>query len=1156
MSKQLRQVLKNLSDTNAARVAVGLDSSKSQMFIQQQLDSISKNLQINVGTVKLDTSSIKQQQNIINQQLKSGINTTGLNVKVPFQFDLSDANAVKAEINKIVADITNNKGQLVKYKINVDDNGQATKALLTYRNELNEVTNATLKLKSVGKWYDANGMEHNIVKWSEGQKTLSQNIEATTKANHRQTESDNQVIRKKEELIAKMKLLNTQAEKAGISLNSDNQNKFNDLSIKASTVDDIKQLETYFRLARTEYQTFNAEISKGTHASSLEAMKNNLETLPQDIALIEAKFNSIKVPDNVKTQIEELKSSMESINTISDPQEKIAKYNEIVTSLKNLQKQYQVTVQEQRNLSADTSTMQGASALTNKIVIWMGQNRQAAAQYDSELKQIISDLQNCNNKADFSKLQRQFSNIALQVKSSGSLYTGFFNGLKSGIKDAFENILRYQLAYKVIDQVISGFKSMVNAVADLDKKLTEFNKVADLTSDKLLEFSDRAFDAADEVGRTGSDMIEAATEFKRAGYSLEDSLDMGKSALLMTNVADGITQTSDAASTLIAVLKGFNINESDIMTIVDKMNSVSNQSPVGFDNLADGLERVSGTMNQAGNSIDETIGLLTGGYAQLRNMEKVSTGLITISQRLRAIDEDGDEIDGLSAELSESFGKIGVAIEDSNGDLRSTYDILSDYAKIYPQLTSEQKQYYAELASGKRQVNVFNAIVQQIADVDKAIEQSKDSLGSAANENEIYRQSVEGLRNELKNEFQSVSKKVINSDWIKDVLSGATDLLKVFENIIEQDTIVGSSIGVLAEGFKDLSKSLKDITGNDGVAKLIKLFITYKTITKGVDIFNLVKGKKDNFVTTLKELDNKGYGFETKNKVRIILLDILNKAIVNEYLCKNPVKGISVKRDEEKDIKVLSVEEQSIFFDCCKGTFYDNLYVVAVTTGMRIGELAGLKWSDIDWNKKVINVKRTLVYQKYDDDIQKEFHIEQPKTKTSKRSIPINKQCEMALKRQYVQKMVITSKAPKSKTPRDEFKEFLFTTKFNTPLNSQTVCDSIKKIVDEINLTRDTLDEMETFSPHCFRHTFATRCFEAGIQPKTVQSYLGHATLQMTMDLYTKVMPSYMVNEMDKFSELYDNIENENDNITEKHYNESVEKNSKIVTFIGDSLVV
>ena len=103
-------------------------------------------------------------------------------MKIPFQFDLSDAKAVKSQINKIVAEITNNKGQLVKYKINVDDSGKATKALLTYKNELNEVTQATLKLKEVGKWYDSNGMEHSIVQWQQGQKVLSQNIESTIKA--------------------------------------------------------------------------------------------------------------------------------------------------------------------------------------------------------------------------------------------------------------------------------------------------------------------------------------------------------------------------------------------------------------------------------------------------------------------------------------------------------------------------------------------------------------------------------------------------------------------------------------------------------------------------------------------------------------------------------------------------------------------------------------------------------------------------------------------------------------------------------------------------------------------------------------------------------------------------------------------------------------
>lgn len=714
MSNQLKQIAKNLSDSNTIRMTGGLDATKSQNLIQQQLNNISKNLKIDVGTVNIDTSAIKQQQNAINQQMKSGINATG--VKIPFQFDLSDANAVKAEINKIVADITNNKGQLVKYKINVDDNGQATKALLTYRSELNEVTNATLKLQSVGKWYDANGVEHSIVKWSEGQKSLSQNIEATVKANQRQMESDNQVIRKKQELIAQMKLLNTQAEKAGISLNSDNQKAFNDLSINASTLDDIKQLESYLRLARTEYQTFNAEIAKGTLASSLEAMKNTLATMPQEIALIEAKFNSIKMPDNVKTQIEELRTSMGSINSISDPQEKIAKYNEMVASLKSLQKEYQVASQEQKNLNADMATMQGASTLTNRIISWMGQNREAAAQYDSELKQIVANLQNCCNKTDLTRLQQQFRGIQAQVKATDSVSTGFFGNLKMQLGEAISNMMRYQLAYEIIQKTTDALKAMIQSVSDLDKNLTEFNKVADLSYDSLSNFSDRAYEAADKIGRTGSDMIEASTEFKRAGYDLNNSLEMGNAALVMTNVADGITQTSDAASTLISVLKGFNVSESDIMSIVDKMNSVSNQSPVGFDNLADGLERVSGTMNQAGNSIDQTIGLLTGGFAQLRNMEKVSSGLITISQRLRAVDEDGQKIDGFSAKLGKAFDKIGVSIEDSNGNLRSTYDILSDYAKVYPQLTSEQQQYYAELSSGKRQVNVFNAIIQQMSD--------------------------------------------------------------------------------------------------------------------------------------------------------------------------------------------------------------------------------------------------------------------------------------------------------------------------------------------------------------------------------------------------------------------------------------------------------
>lgn len=222
---------------------------------------------------------------------------------------------------------------------------------------------------------------------------------------------------------------------------------------------------------------------------------------------------------------------------------------------------------------------------------------------------------------------------------------------------------------------------------------------------------------------------------------------------------------------------------------------------------------------------------------------------------------------------------------------------------------------------------------------------------------------------------------------------------------------------------------------------------------------------------------------------------------------------------------------------------------------MRIGELAALKWEDIDWDHMVINVRKTLVYQQYEGDAKKDFHFEDPKTNTSTRKIPINRQCELALKKQFMQKRAVASKQPITKTVREDCADLLFTTRFNTPLNSQIVCDAINKIIEEINLTKDYLDEMESFSAHCFRHTFATRCFEAGIAPKTVQKYLGHATLQMTMDLYTSVMPQHMETEMNKFADVLDTISQSGDNLVEEQYKNTVH-NAKITVFRGDSMVV
>ena len=159
------------------------------------------------------------------------------------------------------------------------------------------------------------------------------------------------------------------------------------------------------------------------------------------------------------------------------------------------------------------------------------------------------------------------------------------------------------------------------------------------------------------------------------------------------------------------------------------------------------------------------------------------------------------------------------------------------------------------------------------------------------------------------------------------------------------------------------------------------------------------------------------------------------------------------------------------------------------------------------------------MYQKYLTDTRKEFHIEEPKTKNSYRKVPINSVCKEYLLKQFELKEIVSHKRPK------EQNSYLFVSKFNTPLNSQIYSDAINAVVRQINLTRSFNDEFDSFSGHTFRHTFATRCIENGIQPKVVQAYLGHATLKMTMDLYVHVTEEKAKEDIEKI------VNNKNNNV-------------------------
>ena len=261
------------------------------------------------------------------------------------------------------------------------------------------------------------------------------------------------------------------------------------------------------------------------------------------------------------------------------------------------------------------------------------------------------------------------------------------------------------------------------------------------------------------------------------------------------------------------------------------------------------------------------------------------------------------------------------------------------------------------------------------------------------------------------------------------------------------------------------SKNISPILGNRNINSLVK-----------TDIQQLIKKVNDD-----------GYLYERQNKVKVILTDMFARAIEDDLMVKNPTKGVKLYRDKISSARALTIGEQDVFFEFCKNTFYDNLFNVAVNTGLRPGELFALTIEDINFEEKYIDVNKTLVYQKYLDDECKTFHLEPPKTKQSYRHVPINSTCIDYLKRQVELKEIVSSRRPKMQT------DYLFVTRFNTPLNSVIYSDAIRSVIRRINETRKPKNQFDFFSGNTFRHTFATRCLEAGIQPKVVQSYLGHA---------------------------------------------------------------
>ena len=244
-------------------------------------------------------------------------------------------------------------------------------------------------------------------------------------------------------------------------------------------------------------------------------------------------------------------------------------------------------------------------------------------------------------------------------------------------------------------------------------------------------------------------------------------------------------------------------------------------------------------------------------------------------------------------------------------------------------------------------------------------------------------------------------------------------------------------------------------------------------------------------------------------KVKNILSGAFEQAVRNQILLVNPVKATVSPKMEQKEIRILTGDEQKEFLTACKGHRLEALYTLALATGMRRGEILALSWDNIDLNKKSITVKSSVSRIKDPDTKKTDLLFSEPKTKAGRRTIPIMDNLIPVLEAHKARQ---DSEKAQAGSAWNEY-NLAFCSNVGTIIEPRRVATTMDKIADSAGLER--------FTFHAMRHSFATRMLEANVPAKVVQDILGHADVTLTLNTYSHVVGTTAHEQIAKINELF-----------------------------------
>ena len=320
-------------------------------------------------------------------------------------------------------------------------------------------------------------------------------------------------------------------------------------------------------------------------------------------------------------------------------------------------------------------------------------------------------------------------------------------------------------------------------------------------------------------------------------------------------------------------------------------------------------------------------------------------------------------------------------------------------------------------------------------------------------------------------------------------------------------------------------------TINDVFDRYISLKHDLKKSTKSGYIYNYEHFVRDNFgkklIAKIKYSDvlqyyyhlikDKGLSISMVESIHTLLHPTFQLAVRDNVIRTNPSDGvireISKNAGKNKGIRhALTLDQQRAFMDYianspvyCK---WWSVFTVLLGTGCRIGEMTGLRWEDVDFEKRTISVNHGMVYYQDSETGDCSLRVSVPKTEAGIRTIPMLDAVREALELEYEEQ----TENGFSNTEVDGMTGFIFTNRFGDVLRANNVNNAIKRIVQAYNAeeiitaTREHRDPLilPNFSAHVLRHTFATRLCENETNLKVIQSVMGHRNIETTMDIYAE----------------------------------------------------